>query len=416
MKIVIKAKKIIDGKNNEIINDKAIRVSDGIISEIIDIDKFTPSENEKIYTYDSETILPGMIDVHVHLAYSGITNQRAFRAESIDMDYGEQSLRGYSFAYDHMDYGFTSLRDMNAPGNVAINIKNSINNHNLLGPNILACGLGLSVTGGHMDQPGWGSHVKHDLMTYACDGVDEFRKGVRIQKKLGADFIKTNICVSSTNDLKHPYMQEMTDEEIKHVCSEARMLNLKVASHTSGGKGITTAVKNGIHSVEHGHWLDNETIDLMAKNNTFYVPTLLVNERNFDFEIDENFRKSKNWKWLELSREAKWKSLEKAIKANINIALGTDAGFMLPHGSMNYREMEYLIQGGMTNMQAIKSATQIGGRLLQMNVGTIEIGQRADILVVKGDPLKDIKVLSDKNNIKVFKDGKLLSNCFKKLN
>lgn len=144
----------------------------------------------------------------------------------------------------------------------------------------------------------------------------------------------------------------------------------------------------------------------MAKKNTFYVPTLLVNERNFEFKDNEKFTKSKNWKWLELSREAKWKSLDKAMDSNLNIALGTDAGFMLPHGSMNYREMEYMIQGGMSNMQAIKAATQIGGKLLGLNVGTIEIGQKADILVIKGNPLKDIKILSDNENIEVFKDGK----------
>ncbi len=202
----------------------------------------------------------------------------------------------------------------------------------------------------------------------------------------------------------------MTDEEIQHVCEEAKMLNLKVASHTSGGRGITVAVKNGIHSVEHGHWLDDETIELMARNNTFYVPTLLINERNFELSANELFRSSKNWKWLELSREAKWISLEKAIKAKINIAVGTDSGFMLPHGSMNYREMEYLIKGGLSNMQAIKSATQVGGKLLNLNVGTIEIGKQADILVVNGNPVEDIKILSDKKNIKVFKNGELISD------
>ncbi len=144
----------------------------------------------------------------------------------------------------------------------------------------------------------------------------------------------------------------------------------------------------------------------MAEKNTFYVQTLLVNERNFEFEHDEKFTKSKNWKWLKLSREAKWKSLKKAINSNVQIALGTDAGFMLPHGSMNYREMEYMVQGGMSNMQAIKAATQFGGKLLELNVGTIEVGQRADILIVKGNPLKDIKVLSNRENIKIFKDGK----------
>ena len=140
MRIAIKANKIIDGIEDDVVKDKVIQIEDGIIKNIINFDEHSPSEDEKVFTYDSETILPGLIDVHVHLANSGITSSRAFRAESIDMDYGEQSLRGYSFSRDHMKFGFTSLRDMNAPGNVASNIRDSINKHGLLGPNILACG------------------------------------------------------------------------------------------------------------------------------------------------------------------------------------------------------------------------------------------------------------------------------------
>ncbi len=410
MRKIIKTKKLINGVSKKILENKCIIIENGKITKVLDLKNFKDKKGDKVYNFNKEVVMPGMVDVHVHLAFSGITNNRSFRAESADLDYGAQTLRGYAFALDHLNYGFTSIRDMNAPGNVAINIRNMIKNNKLKGPNILACGLGLSVTGGHMDQPGWGSHVNFKDMTYPCDGPDEFIKGVRTQLKAGADFIKTNLCVSSTYDLKKPYKQEMSNEEIEAVAKITKMLNIKVASHTSGGSAITKAVECGLHSVEHGHWLDNKTVDLMKKNNTFYVPTLLVNERNFDFKENEKFKSSKNWKWLELSREAKWVSLKKAIKSNIKIATGTDAGFMLPHGEMNYRELEYLVQGGMTNMEAIISATRIGGELLGINVGTIEEGQKADILVIKGDPSKNIKILSDKKNIKVFKDGKLLEN------
>ena len=413
MRKIIKAKNIINGIADEVIKDKCIVIEDGLISEIINFENFKPNDDDVIFNYENEFVMPGMVDVHVHLAFSGITDNRSFRAESAELDYGEQALRGYEFALEHMSYGFTSLRDMNAPGKVAINIKNIINKKKLVGPNILACGLGLSVTGGHMDQPGWSNHVNFTNMTYPCDGPNEFIKGVRTQLKDGADFIKTNMCVSSTYNLDHPYRQEMSNKEIEAVCREAKMNNVKVASHTSGGPSITIAVKSGIHSVEHGHWLEDETINLMAEKNTFYVPTLLVNERNFDFEQDKNFTSSKNWKWLQLSREAKWLSLEKAIKSNIQIATGTDAGFMLPHGSMNYRELEYLTKGGMSNMQAIKAATQFGGKLLGINVGTIEVGQKADVLVIKGNPLDDINILSNRENIVVFKDGCKFKKTYK---
>ena len=141
MRFSIKAKKIIDGISENIINDKVIRIVDGHIDEIVDHKNFSPRENEKVYEFFDETIMPGMIDVHVHLAYSGITQKRAFRAESADLDYTEQALRGYSFALEHMKYGFTSLRDMNAPGRVAISIRNLIDSNNLIGPTIKACGL-----------------------------------------------------------------------------------------------------------------------------------------------------------------------------------------------------------------------------------------------------------------------------------
>ena len=244
-------------------------------------------------------------------------------------------------------------------------------------------------------------------MAYPCDGPNEFRKGVRNQLKCGADFIKTNICVSSISNLKEPYRQEMTDEEIENVCNEAKMLNLKVAAHTSGGRGITVGVKNDLHSVEHGHWLDNETTDLMAKKGTYYVPTLLVNERSFELKQEDLGATQGNMKWLELAREAKWISLKKAINAKINIAVGTDAGFMLPHGSMNYRELELLKEGGLNNMDVIKSATQIGSKLLEINAGTIEEGKYADILVINGNPLENLSILKNNENIKVFKKGVL---------
>ena len=124
MRKIIKAKNIINGIADEVIKDKCIVIEDGLISEIINFENFKPNDDDVIFNYENEFVMPGMVDVHVHLAFSGITDNRSFRAESAELDYGEQALRGYEFALEHMSYGFTSLRDMNAPGKVAINIKN----------------------------------------------------------------------------------------------------------------------------------------------------------------------------------------------------------------------------------------------------------------------------------------------------
>jgi imidazolonepropionase-like amidohydrolase len=232
---------------------------------------------------------------------------------------------------------------------------------------------------------------------------------VREQVKRGADFIKLNVCVSSVADPQRPYRQEMTDQEIEAACDEAHRLERSVAAHTSGGPAITTAVRLGLNTVEHGHWLDQETADLMAERGAYYVPTLLVNERNFEFGKEEMGASDASWRWLQLSREAKWESLAIARSAGVKIAVGTDAGFMLPHGEMNAREIELLVRGGLTPLEAITAATRTGAELLGLDqAGVLKTGSRADLLLVRGDPSVDITFLQDPSRLRVFKGGEAI--------
>jgi imidazolonepropionase-like amidohydrolase len=183
-------------------------------------------------------------------------------------------------------------------------------------------------------------------------------------------------------------------------------LEKRVAAHTSGGEAIYTAVKMGLNSVEHGHWLDEKTADLMAQKGAFYVPTLLVNERNFDFDRAEMGVSDAAWAWLLRSRENNWHSLETAKKAGVKIVCGTDAGFMLPHGSMNAKELELLVQGGLSALEAVRAATVTAAELLEVgDVGKLEVGKIADLVVVNGNPLEDIRVLQHKENLRVFQNG-----------
>ncbi len=353
----------------------------------------------------SKTLMPGLIDTHVHLAYTGKPETGAFRAEASQTSYPLLALRAAKHARETLEWGFTSVRDMNAPGGVIIDLRDAIKAGHVLGSRVKACGLGLSVTGGHMDSGGWGDHVNLTNQTLACDGALGFIRGARSQVKRGADFIKINLCVGSRRDPLHtPYRQEMTDQEIAAVMQEAQHLEKPVAAHTSGGPSVKKAVALGLNTVEHGHWIDQETADLMAERGAYYVPTLLVNERNFDFPLEHLSLSTRQW--LEKSREDKWVSLEIAFRAGVKIALGTDAGFTLPHGSMNARELELLMHGGLSALEAIKAATQTAAELMQMpEVGSLEAGKIADLLLVDGNPLEDIKVLQQKNNLRVFKDG-----------
>ncbi len=362
--------------------------------------------NEHSLTIDApnSTLMPGMIDVHVHLAYSGNPDKRTFRAEAIDASYPRLALKAAKYAFNTLKAGFTAVRDMNAPGGVIIDLRDAINAGDVPGPHIRACGLGLSITGGHMDQPGFGDHVTFQNMTAPCDGAWAFRQGVREQVKRGADFIKINLCVGSRGS-ELPYRQEMHDEEIHAAIGEATRLGVKVAAHTSGGDAIYKAVKEGLHTVEHGHWIDDKTADVMAEKGAYYVPTLLVNERNFDFGQKELGVSDAAWQWLERARADKWASLERIHRAGVNIAVGTDAGFMLPHGLMNAIELELLVEGGLTPLEAITAATKTSAALLDMpDVGSLELGKHADLVLVSGDPTQDVTLLQ--GDLRVFQAGK----------
>jgi len=352
------------------------------------------------------TLLPGLMDSHVHLAYSGSPNLGAFRSEASEMSYPLLALRAAKHARQTLEWGFTAVRDLNAPGGVIIDLAKAIDAGYVTGARVKACGLGLSVTGGHMDKGGWGDHVHFEAMTAPCDGPDEFRRGVREQVKRGADFIKINLCVGSVRDLNQPYRQEMTDEEIFAAIDEAHRLERKVAAHTSGGPAITTAVRMGLDTVEHGHWVDEATAELMAEKGAYYIPTLLVNECNFDFSPQELGVSKASWAWLVRSREDKWRSLEIVRKAGVKIGCGTDAGFMLPHGEMNARELELLVKGGLSELEAITAASKTNAELMELpDCGTLETGKVADLLLVSGDPLSDIRVLQHQEKLRVFKDG-----------
>ncbi len=396
-------KRLIVG-DGSVLENAVLQIQNGRIISVSRAADVSLPENANVIL--GETLLPGMIDAHVHLAYSGAIEARAFRAEASEMSYPKLALRAARYARETLEWGVTAVRDLNAPGGVIIDLRDAINAGYVAGPRVRACGLGLSVTGGHMDKGGWGDHVALHDMTYPCDGALEWQAGVRTQVKRGADVIKINLCGGSFRDWQHPYKQEMDESEIVAAITEAHRLEKRVAAHTSGGPTVKMAVKAGLDSVEHGRWLDDECLDLMAEKNCYYVPTLRVQENHFEHSWEVQNANANSIKWLELGREAMWDSLTRASKAGVKIVTGTDAGFMLPHGLSNHHEMELLIRGGLSTLEAIKAATQTAAELLDMpDIGTLEIGKIADLVLVDGNPLDDIRVLQDKKNLRVFQNG-----------
>lgn len=407
MRLVIEAEQVIDGTGAPPLAQGAVLVEGELILAVgrrADIGR--PDGAQIVAAPSGATLMPGMADVHVHLAYSGQPHKAAFRSELIEMSYAAVALRASRYAYSTLKMGFTAVRDMHAPGGTIIDLAAAIGKGETLGPRIKACGCGLSVTGGHMDQPGFADHTAFRDLTQPCDGPVEFRRGARAQIKRGADFIKINSSCSDGNRIGVWNRQEMTNEEIAAACDEAHMWGMKVAAHTVGGDSLYNTIVSGVDTVEHAHFTDERIIGEMVKRGTYYVPTLLVNERNFEFTPEEQGATPASWRWLKASREAKWKTVAAARKAGVRICCGTDAGYMIPHGPMNWRELALLVQGGLTPMEAIVAATATNHDLLDIDAGRLQPGKLADLVIVAGDPLSDISVLGKPEKLTVYKGGK----------
>lgn len=356
------------------------------------------------------TLMPGLIDSHVHLAWSGAHTSGAIMQERVGLSFAAMALQGLAHAQASLVHGVTALRDMAAPGGAIIDLRDAIRAGHVIGPRIVACGRGLTVTGGHMDPPGLPDHLTLDGVHHPCNGPDAFRAGARTELKRGADFVKINACVSRHDRPGIWWRPEMTAAEISAACDEAEMQGTYVAAHTSGGPPLTETVRCGVKCVEHAHWIEDACIEMMARQGTWLVPTLSVNERTFDLAA-LNPDGPEPSDWSKAAREAKWLSLEKARKAGIAVGAGTDAGFMLPHGPLHWRELQLLVQGGFSELEAITAATSVNADILGIAAGRIVPGRLADLLAVDGNPLEELALLSDPARLTVWLGGTMVAKA-----
>ena len=358
-----------------------------------------------------ETVLPGFIDAHVHLVgrtigdgdwqHSGITELPS-----------ELVLLGAAHAQQTLEAGFTTVRNVGAEGFSDLGLRNAVNAGWVPGPRILGAGIALGARGGHCDgtagfNPGTFGH-EAGFAEGVADGVDQVRSGVRYMVKYGADVIKicaTGGVLSPTDSVG---LQQYTEEEMRAIVETAAMLQRKVAAHAHGTEGIKAAVRAGVASIEHGSMLDDEAVQLMKQHGTYLVPTLLA---GFTVESLATARKlppAIAAKALAIAPRIR-NSFKLALDAGVKIALGTDAGVM-QHGT-NAREFALMVKYGMPPMQAIQAGTLSGATLLgrEAEVGSLERGKFADLVAVKGDPLKDITVLQHVDFVMkggaVFKQG-----------
>jgi imidazolonepropionase-like amidohydrolase len=392
--------RLIDGTGKTPVDEAVVLIKDKLILEVstgIDVPK-----DAEIINAEGKTLLPGLIDSHVHICSNGDPNIMS----SLSYRKGMMQLFGYRNGVSDLESGFTTIRDMGAPFDFGLSLRDAVRNGVVKGPRILACGNIISMTGGHADfhLP---SGVSYEGMSRLADGEADCRKAAREQLRSGADFIK--ICssggvMSPTDPVDTP---QFTVEEIKAITYEAACVGRRVASHAHGATGIKNAVEAGVTTIEHGSLIDEGAMKMLKEAEGFLVPTLVAGWNIVEHGLESGIPKYAVDKADEIAHEVR-KNAYKAYKMGVNVAVGTDAGTPFNRHGNNAQEIIHFVDAGWKPMEAVVAATKMGSMCLGLEklIGTVEKGKLADLILVDGDPLKDIKVLGDKENIKlVMKEG-----------
>jgi imidazolonepropionase-like amidohydrolase len=392
-KVYIHAGRMVDVRNNRILTERTILVEeDKIISITSGYDEGT--EGDRVVDLRDYTVMPGLMDMHVHIESETGPNQFVERFTQNEADVAFNAL---IYAERTLMAGFTTVRDLGGSG-VNISLRNAISAGKVKGPRIITSGKSIAPTGGHADPT---NGVKESLMgdpgpdVGVINGVADARKAVRHQVKRGADVIKitaTGGVLSVARDGSAPQFQQ---DEINAVIETARDFGIHVAAHAHGDEGMQRAVEGGIHSIEHGTMMSERTMDMMIENGTWYVPTITAGMSVAEYaKIPGYYHPSVKAKAEAIGPQIQG-TFEKAYNRGVKIAFGTDAG-VFPHGE-NYREFIYMTEVGMPNLEAIQTATLRAAELLgqEDRLGIIEEGMLADIIAVRGNPEEDIKVMQD---------------------
>jgi imidazolonepropionase-like amidohydrolase len=351
-----------------------------------------PVANEVI-DVGGQTLLPGIIDSHVHFSLNGEADPTVSFVRDNDFTIAYMSERN---AYQTLLAGVTTARDLGSPKDISIHLRNAVNKGIVPGPRILSSGKCICMTGGH----GWN-------MGREADGEAEVRKAVREQMRAGADVIK----LMSTGGVMTPGVEagapQFTFQELKAGVEEAHKGGRKVSSHVQGAVGLRNALRAGIDSIEHGISIDAETIAMFLQNNAYLVPTLGAPHNILKNGLAAGIPAFVIEKTEKVAGEH-FKSARKAYEAGVVIAMGTDAGTPFNLHGTNMKELELLCGIGMSPMEAIISATTTAACLLglESEIGAVEVGKLADLIVIQGNPLDDITILQKQELIlAIMKDG-----------
>lgn len=398
---IIHAGNLLAVPGNGISNEKTIVVEKGRITKIENgylshSDLGYSTENVKLIDLKNSFVMPGLIDMHVHI--TGELDYTGNPYEWITLNDEDNAYNAIPYLEKTINAGFTTVRDLGARYTLINSIKRAVQKKLIIGPRILAATNSISATGGHGDEHGYRPDIMDALPhnPAICDGVDECRKAVRsLVMKHGADVIKLNATGGVLSNTASGLGQQMTDEELRAIVETSRSLGKKVAAHAHGADGINAALRAGVNSIEHGSYLDDESVRLFNKTGAYLVPTLLAGVSVIEGLSSNNtmppaiVEKARN---VAPIVEA---SFKRALNGNVKIAFGTDCG-VGKHGD-NAREFQLMVKYGMKNEAALKSATVNAAELLGMydKIGSLEVGKYADIIALEENPLQDINAMFD---------------------
>jgi len=405
-KSYIHAGTLIDVRTNQLRQHMTIVVEEGVILSV-ESGFNSGQSGDQIIDLSNYTVMPGLMDMHVHIESQTSPNQFMERMTNNEADVAYNAA---GYAETTLMAGFTSVRDLGGTG-VNISLKHAIEAGKVVGPRIYTAGKSIAPTGGHADPT---NGLRRNLMgdpgptEGVINGESDSRKAVRHQVKLGADLIKitaTGGVLSVARDGSAPQFQQ---DEINAIIRTAKDFGIHVAAHAHGDEGMQRAIEGGIHSIEHGTMMSEKTMEMMKANGTWYVPTITAGKSAAAYARIPGYYHPLVKEKAERIGELIQATFGKAYEQGVKIAFGTDAG-VFPHGE-NSREFTYMAEAGMPALEIIQTATLRGAELLGIadKVGALEAGMWADIIAVKGNPQENIEVM--KEVAFVMKGGRVYKN------
>ena len=394
---------LIDGTGQPTIPDSAILIDKEYIKDVGPRELVEIPDNTEIINVSGKVIMPGMIDCHDHLSAQGYDLASRWGLHEPN---SLQNLRTASVLSETLSAGYTCVRDA---GGLDEGFKMAVEEGLYPGPRlVLSIGI-ISPTGGLADRISGSGHGHHTLdprlPSGVADGIDAIRSKVREMARSGADVIKFATTGGASSRPGHgPLDIEYTPEETRALVAESNSLGRKTMCHAVGGPGLRMCIEAGTNSVEHGCYLgeDPDLLKMMADNGIFFVPTFEVYE--FHSTVSAPHMKARAQALMDIHKD----SMHQALAAGVKVVAGTDAGGFV-HGD-NAREVELLVEKGMSNMQAIQATTGWAAECvgLEHEIGTISAGKFADLLILDGDPLKDISILRNQDRISlIMKNGEV---------